>query len=83
MCRLTLKIKIDCQNKFLTKSCIIIEQCWSIVTIVLCYCAGVHTRLHHGQHVPSTAVWGRKYFCRSRKGKLCPHNRRWLDQIPG
>lgn len=48
-----------------------------------CYCSGVHTRLHHGQHVPSTAVWGRKYFCWSRKGKLCPYNRWWLDQIPG
>lgn len=48
-----------------------------------CYCSGVHTRLHHGQHVPTTAVRGRKYFRWSRKGKLCPNNRRWLDQIPG
>lgn len=52
-------------------------ECW------FCYCLGVHTRLHHGQHVPTTAVWGRKYFRWSRKGKLCPNNRRWLDQIPG
>lgn len=39
-----LKNKIDCQNKFLTKSCIIIEHCWSIVTIVLFVTVQVYIR---------------------------------------
>lgn len=85
LCTFTFTLNIKLIVKINTKkSCVIIEQCWSILTSVFfCYCSGVHTRLHHGQHVPSTAVWGRKYFRWSRKGKLCPHNRRWLDQIPG
>lgn len=30
-----LKYKIDSQNKYFAKSCVIVEQCWSTVTSVV------------------------------------------------
>lgn len=36
--------KIDSQNKYFTKSCVIVEQCWSIVTSVLFVTVQVYIR---------------------------------------